>query len=82
MGSIEEIDKAMKLGRGHPMGPFALVDYIGLDTICYIANVLFDEFREARFAAPPLLRRLVATGRLGRKSGHGFYDYGQQRSRR
>lgn len=75
LGSIETIDTAMKLGCGHPMGPFALVDYIGLDTTYYIANVLFEELRESRFAPPPLLKRMVTSGRLGRKSGNGFYSY-------
>ncbi|MBI4265205.1 MAG: 3-hydroxybutyryl-CoA dehydrogenase [Acidobacteria bacterium] len=75
LGSIEAIDTAMKLGCSHPMGPFALVDCIGLDTTYYIANVLFEELREPRFAPPPLLKRMVTSGRLGRKSGHGFYSY-------
>ena len=75
VGSITDIDRAMKLGCGHPMGPFILMDFVGLDTTYYIANILFDEFREARFAPPGLLKRLVLAGRLGRKSGKGFYDY-------
>ena len=75
VGSIPDIDRSMKLGCGHPMGPFILLDFIGLDTTYYIANILFEEFREARFAPPGLLKRLVAAGRLGRKSGKGFYDY-------
>jgi 3-hydroxybutyryl-CoA dehydrogenase len=74
-GSIEDIDRSMKLGCGHPMGPFTLADLIGLDTTYYIANVLFEEFREARFAPPGLLKRLVLAGWYGRKSGRGFYDY-------
>ena len=74
LGSIDTIDTAMKLGCGHPMGPFALVDYIGLDTIYYISNILFEEYGQARFAPPPLLRRMVMSGRLGRKSGNGFYS--------
>ena len=75
VGSIEDIDKSMKLGCGHPMGPFTLLDFVGLDTTYYIANVLFDEFKEPRFAAPPLLKRMVLAGWHGRKSGRGFYDY-------
>ncbi len=75
VGSIEDIDKSMKLGCGHPMGPFTLLDFVGLDTTYYIANVMFDEFRERRFAPPPLLKRMVLAGWNGRKSGRGFYDY-------
>jgi len=75
VGSITDIDRAMQLGCNHPMGPFILMDYIGLDTVYYIANILFEEFREPRFAPPGLLKRLVISGRLGRKSGKGFYDY-------
>ena len=75
VGSITDIDRAMQLGCNHPMGPFILMDYIGLDTVYYIANILFEEFREPRFAPPGLLKRLVIAGRLGRKSGKGFYDY-------
>jgi 3-hydroxybutyryl-CoA dehydrogenase len=73
--SVEDIDSSMKLGCGYPMGPFALLDFIGLDTTYYIANVMFDEFREQRFAPPPLLKRMVLAGRTGRKAGCGFYDY-------
>ena len=75
VGSVEDIDLSMKLGCGHPMGPFVLLDFVGLDTTYYIANILFDEFREPRFAPPSLLKRLVVAGWLGRKSGKGFYDY-------
>ena len=75
LGTIEDIDTAMKLGCGHPMGPFTLLDFVGLDTTYYIANIMFDEFREARFAPPPLLKRMVLAGRLGKKSGRGFYQY-------
>jgi 3-hydroxybutyryl-CoA dehydrogenase len=75
IGSIEDIDSSMKLGCGYPMGPFALLDFIGLDTTYYIANVMFDEFREQRFAPPPLLKRMVLAGRTGPKAGCGFYDY-------
>ena len=74
----EDIDQAMKFGCGYPMGPFALLDMVGLDTTLYVAEVMFEEFREARFAPPPLLKRMVAAGFLGRKSGRGFYDYAQK----
>ncbi len=75
VGSVEDIDKAMMLGCGYPMGPFTLLDFVGLDTTYYITHVMFDEYREKRFAAPPLLRKMVLAGRYGRKSGAGFYDY-------
>jgi 3-hydroxybutyryl-CoA dehydrogenase len=75
VGSIEDIDNAMKLGCGYPMGPFTLLDFVGLDTTYYITHVMFDEFKEPRFASPPLLKRLVMAGWYGRKSGKGFYDY-------
>jgi len=75
VGSIEDIDWAMRLGCGYPMGPFTLLDFVGLDTTYYITHVMFDEFKEPRFASPPLLRRLVLAGWYGRKSGKGFYDY-------
>ena len=75
VGSIPDIDNAMKLGCGYPMGPFTLLDFVGLDTTYYITHVMFDEFKERRFAAPPLLKRLVMAGWYGRKSGKGFYDY-------
>src|SRR5271154_5369468 len=75
VGSIEDIDNSMKLGCGHPMGPLTLLDFVGLDTTYYIANIMFDEFRERRFSAPPLLKRMVLSGWLGRKTGRGFYDY-------
>src|ERR1700730_2744026 len=75
VGSIEDIDKAMKLGCGYPMGPFTLLDFVGLDTTYYITQVMHDEFKERRFASPPLLKRLVMAGWYGRKSGKGFYDY-------
>ncbi|HYU59723.1 MAG TPA: 3-hydroxybutyryl-CoA dehydrogenase [Solirubrobacterales bacterium] len=74
-GSIEEIDTAMKAGANHPMGPLTLLDFVGLDTTKAIADVMFDEYRERRFAAPPTLRKMVAAGLFGRKSGKGFYDY-------
>ena len=66
---------AMQLGTGYPMGPFTLLDYVGLDTTYAVANVMFDEFREKRFAPPPLLKQMVQAGRLGKKSGRGFYEY-------
>ena len=75
VGTIEDIDKGMKMGCGHPMGPFKLLDFIGLDTTYYIANIMYEEFRDPAYAAPPLLRRMVTAGRLGRKSGRGFYTY-------
>jgi 3-hydroxybutyryl-CoA dehydrogenase len=75
VASREDIDQAMKLGCGYPMGPFTLLDLVGLDTTLYVAEVMFQEFREARFAPPPLLRRMVMAGHLGRKSGKGFYDH-------
>ena len=75
VGSIEDIDKAMVLGCGHPMGPFTLLDFVGLDTTYYITYVMYEEYQEKRFAAPPLLRKMVLAGRFGRKSGAGFYDY-------
>jgi 3-hydroxybutyryl-CoA dehydrogenase len=75
VGSIPDIDNAMKLGCGYPMGPFTLLDFVGLDTTYYITQVMFDEFRERRFASPALLKRLVMAGWYGRKTGKGFYDY-------
>ncbi len=75
VGSIEDIDNAMKLGCGYPMGPFTLLDFVGLDTTYYITHVMYDEFKERRFASPPLLKRLVMAGWHGRKTGKGFYDY-------
>jgi 3-hydroxybutyryl-CoA dehydrogenase len=78
LGTVEDIDKGMKLGCGHPMGPLTLLDFVGLDTTYYIANIMFDEFREARFAPPPLLKRMVLAGHHGKKSGKGFYDYARK----
>ncbi len=75
VGSVAEIDEAMKAGAGHPMGPLTLADFVGLDTLGSICDVLFDEFRERRFARPPMLRKMLAAGWYGRKSGIGFYDY-------
>ena len=71
----EDIDTAMKLGMNHPMGPFVLMDFVGLDTMLYVADAMYEEYRDPRYAAPPLLRRMVTAGYLGRKSGKGFYDY-------
>jgi 3-hydroxybutyryl-CoA dehydrogenase len=75
VASVEDIDKGMQLGTGHPMGPFTLLDFVGLDTTYKIAEIMFDEYREKRYAPPPLLRRMVLAGMYGRKSGKGFYDY-------
>jgi 3-hydroxybutyryl-CoA dehydrogenase len=75
VGSIDQIDEAMKAGANHPMGPFTLLDFVGLDTTKSIADIMFDEYRERRFAAPPTLRKMVSAGYYGRKSGKGFYDY-------
>jgi 3-hydroxybutyryl-CoA dehydrogenase len=75
VGSIAEIDEAMKAGAGHPMGPLTLADFVGLDTLGAICDVMFDEFRERRFARPPILRKVLSAGWRGRKSGMGFYDY-------
>jgi 3-hydroxybutyryl-CoA dehydrogenase len=75
LASLEDIDQAMKLGCGYPMGPFTLLDLVGLDTAMYVAEVMFEEFREPRYAPPPLLKRMVMAGHLGRKSGRGFYTY-------
>jgi len=75
VGSIEDIDNAMKLGCGYPMGPFTLLDFVGLDTTYYITHVMYEEFKERRFASPPLLKRLVMAGWHGRKTGKGFYDW-------
>jgi 3-hydroxybutyryl-CoA dehydrogenase len=75
VGSVVDIDNSMKLGCGYPMGPFTLLDFVGLDTTYYISKIMFDEFKEKRFAAPPLLKRMVLAGWHGKKSGRGFYDY-------
>jgi 3-hydroxybutyryl-CoA dehydrogenase len=75
LGTIEDIDNGMKLGCGYPMGPLTLLDFVGLDTTYYIANIMFDEYKDQMFAAPPLLKRMVLAGKLGRKSGQGFYKY-------
>lgn len=77
VASVEDIDKAMQLGAGHPMGPFTLLDFVGLDTTYKIAEIMFAEYREKRYAPPPLLKRMVIAGMYGRKSGRGFYDYSQ-----
>jgi 3-hydroxybutyryl-CoA dehydrogenase len=75
VGSVEDIDNSMKIGCGYPMGPFTLLDFVGLDTTYYISNIMFGEFKEKRFASPPLLKRMVLAGWNGRKAGRGFYDY-------
>lgn len=75
VASVEDIDTALTLGCGHPMGPFVLCDFVGLDTLYQVAEIMYDEYREERYAAPPLLKRLVTMGRFGRKSGAGFYDW-------
>jgi 3-hydroxybutyryl-CoA dehydrogenase len=75
VGSIEDIDKGMTLGAGYPMGPFTLLDFVGLDTTYKIAEIMYDEYRESRYAPPPLLKRMVTAGLYGKKSGKGFYDY-------
>jgi 3-hydroxybutyryl-CoA dehydrogenase len=77
VASVQDIDQAMQLGTGHPMGPFTLLDFVGLDTTYKIAEIMFDEFREKRYAPPPLLKRMVLAGMYGRKAGRGFYDYTQ-----
>lgn len=78
VGTVEDIDKGMQLGCGYPMGPFTLLDFVGLDTTYYIANIMFEEYREKRFAPPPLLKQMVLAGRFGKKSGRGFYDYSKK----
>jgi 3-hydroxybutyryl-CoA dehydrogenase len=77
VASVEDIDKGMQLGAGHPMGPFTLLDFVGLDTVYKIAEIMFAEYRDKRYAPPPLLKRMVLAGMLGKKSGKGFYDYSQ-----
>ena len=81
-GSLEDIDTGMKLGCAHPMGPFELLDYVGLDTVYAIAEIMFTEYREARFAPPPVLKRMVLAGRFGRKTGRGFYEYDERGNRK
>jgi 3-hydroxybutyryl-CoA dehydrogenase len=78
VGSVSEIDEAMKAGAAHPMGPLTLADFVGLDTLGSICDVMFDEFRERRFARPPTLRKMLSAGWFGRKTGMGFYDYSQE----
>jgi 3-hydroxybutyryl-CoA dehydrogenase len=80
LASLEDIDQAIKLGCGYPMGPFTLLDLVGLDTTMFVAEVMFEEYREPRYAPPPLLKRMVMAGHLGRKSGKGFYDYAKNSS--
>ena len=78
VASVKDIDTGMALGAGHPMGPFTLLDFVGLDTVARIAEIMFDEYREPRFAPPPLLKRMVLAGMFGRKNGKGFYDYSSE----
>ncbi len=78
LATREDIDNAMIMGCGHPMGPLTLTDFIGLDTILYIADIMFEEFKDSHYAAPPLLRRMVNAGYMGKKSGRGFFDYGKK----
>jgi 3-hydroxybutyryl-CoA dehydrogenase len=82
VGSIVDIDNGMKLGCGYPMGPFTLLDFVGLDTTYYIANIMFEEFKEKRYASPPLLKRLVLAGYFGKKTGRGFYDWSDPKNPR
>jgi 3-hydroxybutyryl-CoA dehydrogenase len=82
LATREDLDEGMRLGCGHPMGPLTLLDFVGLDTTLWIAEIMFREFGDPRFAAPPLLRRMVAAGHLGKKSGRGFYEYGTQKESR
>ena len=79
LATTEDIDKSMTLGTGYPMGPFTLCDFVGIDTLYYIAEIMFEEFRETRYAPPPLLRRMVSFGYFGRKTKRGFYDYSGER---
>ncbi len=82
VGSLDDIDKGMRLGCAHPMGPIELLDYVGLDTTYFIAEIMFAEYREKRFAPPPLLKRMVLAGRFGRKTGRGFYEYDEKGNRK
>jgi 3-hydroxybutyryl-CoA dehydrogenase len=82
VGSLDDIDKSMRLGCAYPMGPFELLDYVGLDTTYYIAEIMFEEYREKRFAPPALLKRMVLAGRFGKKSGRGFYEYDEKGARK
>ncbi len=79
VASVEDIDRAMMLGLGYPMGPFALCDFVGIDTVYRISEIMFDEYRESRYAPPPLLKRMVSMGRFGKKTGKGFYDWSGDR---
>lgn len=81
VGTVADLDTAMRLGAGHPMGPFTLLDFVGIDTVVRIAEIMFDEYREPRYAPPPLLRQMATAGLHGRKSGRGFYDYSQAEAR-
>jgi 3-hydroxybutyryl-CoA dehydrogenase len=79
VASIEDMDRAMTLGLGYPMGPFTLCDFVGIDTLYRISEIMFDEYREERYAPPPLLKRIVSMGRYGKKAGKGFYDWSGER---
>jgi len=82
VGSVEDIDKGMRLGCNYPMGPFELLDYVGIETAYYISEIMFNEYREKRFAPPPLMKKMVLAGMYGRKSGRGFYQYDEKGNRR
>jgi 3-hydroxybutyryl-CoA dehydrogenase len=82
VGSVEDIDKGMQLGCAYPMGPFTLLDFVGIDTAYYISEIMFNEYREKRFAPPPLMKKMVLAGRFGRKTGRGFYQYDEKGARR
>jgi 3-hydroxybutyryl-CoA dehydrogenase len=82
VGSVEDIDKGMQLGCAYPMGPFTLLDFVGIDTAYYISQIMFDEYREKRFAPPPLMKKMVLAGLYGRKSGKGFYEYDEKGNRK
>jgi 3-hydroxybutyryl-CoA dehydrogenase len=82
VGSVEDIDKGMRLGCNYPMGPFELLDYVGIETAYYISEIMFNEYREKRFAPPPLMKKMVLAGMYGRKSGRGFYAYDEKGNRR
>jgi 3-hydroxybutyryl-CoA dehydrogenase len=82
VGSVEDIDKGMQLGCAYPMGPFTLLDFVGIDTAYYISEIMFNEYREKRFAPPPLMKRMVLAGLYGKKTGKGFYEYDDRGNRK
>jgi 3-hydroxybutyryl-CoA dehydrogenase len=82
VGSVEDIDKGMQLGCAYPMGPFTLLDFVGIDTAYYISEIMFNEYREKRFAPPPLMKKMVLAGLYGKKAGKGFYEYDEKGSRK